>query len=139
MVENKQIKNEGTVVVRGRNLPISTKKAMAICKLLKGKKIESSIKFLEEVAKMKKGISLDKREVLKVKKGPKHPIKTIEPFVKMLKNLNANASVKGIDASKLVLMAKADRAPRPQRPGARLRKFKRTHVLIEGRVEETKK
>ncbi|MFC1686283.1 uL22 family ribosomal protein [Nanoarchaeota archaeon] len=139
-MENKQTKqNVGMVVVRGTSLPISTKKSVVLCKLLKNKKIEPAIKFFEEIIDMKKGIKMNKRETLKPGKGTKYPIKTTKQFVKLLKNLNANAVTKGLDVSKLVLSASANQASRPLKAGARFRKFKRTHVKIEGKIKEDKK
>ena len=127
------------VIVKGRDLPISTKKAIILCKLLQNKRMEPSLKLMEDVANNKKAIKLGRREALKPGRGTKHPIKTAKVFVKMLKNLSANASVKGLDVGKLIITAKADKASSPLRPGARLREFKRTHVLLQGKVVESKK
>ncbi len=127
------------VLVKGNNLPISAKKSIVLCKLLKGKTINEGMKMMENIIDMKKGISLNKREALKVKRGPKYPIRTAQQFVKLLKSLNANANVKGLDVDKVILAAKADRAASPMKGGNRLRKFKRTHVLIEGKLKSEKK
>ena len=40
------------------NVPISTKYSMAICKFIKGKKIEDAQDYLEQVAKVKKAIPM---------------------------------------------------------------------------------
>ena len=139
MENKKQKQSDGMVVVRGRDLPISPKKTMVVCKLLNNKKIDPSIKLLEDLVSQKKGIKMNKREVLKPGKGTKYPINVAKQLIKLLKSLNANASVKGIDTNKIILSAKADQAARPMKQGARLRQFKRAHVLIQGRVMEEKK
>jgi len=139
-MENKQKKQiEAQVSVTGRDLPISTKKAIVLCKILNNKKLEPSMKFFEGIASGKQGVTLVRREALKPNKGTKHPIKTAEVFVKLLKSLNANATNKGLDTSKIILGAKADKAASPMKPGNRLRKFKRSHVTIIGKVMEKKK
>jgi len=140
MESKTKIQSGAKVVVKGRDLPISTKKSMVLCKLIRNKKIDPSLKLLDEVIKKKKGIKLNKKETLKAGKGTKYPISTAKYFVKMIKSLNANAGSKGFDQSKLVIsLAKADKAARPMKPGSRLRKFKRTHVILEGKVVEDKK
>lgn len=139
-MENKtQNKSAGIVLVKGNDMPISTKKSIVICKLLKGKKIEPSIKFLESVAKEKYGIKMNKRETLKPGRGTKYPIKTVEAFIKLLKSLNANAAHKNLEVGKIRLSAKANQASRPLKSGSRYRQFKRTHVEIIGKVVEDKK
>lgn len=132
-------KSSGSVVVRGSDMPISTKKSIVICKLLKGKKIDSAIKLLESVANEKFGIKMNRKETLKPGKGTKYPIKTVEAFIKLLNSLNANASYKNLDVGKIILSAKANQASRPLKAGARYRQFKRTHVEIIGKVVEDKK
>jgi len=134
-MENKT--NQVAVVVNGRDLPMSNKTAMILCKVIKTKKIEPSIKLLERVMEEKIGISFAKGKVKTGNNGLKYPVNAAGIFVKLLKSLSANATVKGLDPSKIIIHARADIAPRPNRPGRRPVKFKRTHVTLEGSVEKT--
>ena len=128
-MENKEAR------VEGKNIGISTKHCIAICRFLKGKNIEKATQEMEEVVKMKKAIPMKKGAPHKKGMvGGKYPVKASKVFIKMLKNLEANASVKNLDTSKIKVFGKANRAPRPQRPGKyRGRKFKRTHITLIGK------
>jgi large subunit ribosomal protein L22 len=119
-------------IVRGTNLPISTKHAINICRFLKGKKIDDATAALEKTIKKKFAIPF--RGEIPHKKGipGRYPINASEVFIKLLKSLAANASQQGLDESKIrISLGKADIAQRGHKPG-RLgrRRFKRTHVLL---------
>jgi len=127
------MENRKDVVVRARDVGISTKHSMAICKFIKHKKIDYAINFLEEVTKMKKAVPM--KGEIPHRKGigtGRYPIKASEVFIKLLKNLKANASSQNVDASKLFIEARVDRASRPRKPGKYHRRFKRTHIEIKG-------
>jgi len=134
-MENNKEKTEtkSEVVVRARDVPVSTKQSMAICRFIKHRKIDYSIGFLEDVIKMKKAVPM-KGEIphRRIIGTGRYPVKAAGIFIGLLKNLKANANVKNVDASKLVIEAKCDRAPRPRKPGKYNRKFKRTHIEIKG-------
>lgn len=138
MENTEKQKNEAKeAIVRGRDVSISTKHAMAICRFLKGKNIDPSIDFLEEVARKKKAVPM-KGEIphrRNIGEG-RYPVKASKVFIKLLKNLKANSSARGLDASKLAIEAKADRASRPRKPGKYARRFKRTHILIRGVLKQ---
>ncbi len=139
MEDKTQTPGRKEVVVRARDVSISTKHAMAICKFIKHKKIDYSIRFLEDVMEMKKAVPM--KGEIPHRKGigtGRYPIKASDVFIKLLKNLKANANFHNVDASKLVIEAKADRAPRPRKPGKYHRKFKRTHLEIKGVMPEIK-
>ena len=134
MAEKTNPENERKeVVVRARDAGISTKHAMAISKFIKHKHIDYSIKFLEDVIAMKKAVPM--KGEIPHRKGigiGRYPIKAAGFFIGLLKNLKANANALNVDASKLVIEAKADRASRPRKPGKYHRRFKRTHLEIKG-------
>ena len=137
MAENRETKmeNRKDVVVRARDVGISTKHAMAICKFIRHKKIDYSIKFLEEVVGMKKAVPM-KGEIPHRKGGfaGRYPIKAAEVFITILKSLSANASAKGLDAENIRLFASANKASRPHRPGKYSgRKFKRAHIFVSAK------
>ena len=134
--KNKMEKEDNTkkqAIVQGKNLPISTKHAIAICRFLKGKSISESNLLLEKVIKKKMVVPF--RGEIPHKKGVpgRYPINASKTFINLLKNLSANASQKGLSIEKLKISGKANLASRASKPG-RLgrRKFKRTHVLLIG-------
>lgn len=110
---------------------ISTKHAMAICRFLRGRKINESISLLEDVIKMK--IAVPFKGEVPHKKGvsARYPVKASEVFIKLLKSLSANATQKGLDLEKVRIHGNANRASRARKPGRKIgRKFKRAHVLL---------
>lgn len=119
-------------VVNGRNLPISTKYAVAICNYIRGKNIDKVILMLEEVEKFKKPVPM-KGEIPhrkgKIMSG-RYPIKAVREFIKVLKSLKANAIVNELELEKYVLFCKANIASRPYKRFGRAR-FKRTHVTLK--------
>jgi len=148
MKKTKNNEKEKKVIAKGSNFPISTKHAVAICRFIKGKKPIEAILLLEDVQKKKiaipmKGEIPHRHNMPKGQPEGRYPIKAAKYFVKLLKNLNANASVKGIINEDLkIKTAKADKASRPTR-GTRIaygrKKAKRTHVTLEAVEIENKK
>lgn len=132
MKNGKQMMQSPAAIVRGRDLPMSVKQAMMLCLVLEGHRIEPSIKLLEQIQKQEIGVKINQGVVKKSKAGVKYPIKASGVFIKLLKSLNANANVKKIDPSTLIIHARADKAARPQRPGAQYMRFKRCHITVEG-------
>ncbi len=96
--------------------------------------------LLEDVLKMKKAVpmrgEIPHRKGKRMERG-RYPIKAAKYFVKLLKQLTANASVNGIDIDKGRIECKADRASRPyKRFGSE--RFKRTHVTLKLKIKERK-
>ncbi len=118
--------------VFGKQLNISRRHAAAICREIRGKSIEDAISLMESVIAFKKPIKFQGE--ISHKKGiasARYPINASKQFIKMLKNLSANASVKGIDADSLkIKTAKTDKAV--DKRGGRFLRFKRANVLITG-------
>lgn len=136
-IEEKPKKTEA--VVNGKDLGISTKHSIAICKAIKGKKIDEAVYLLEQVSKMKKAIPMN-QEIghRKGMAGGRYPIKASLQFIKLLKQLAANATVNGLELEKARIECKADLASRPYKRGGSMR-FKRTHVTLKLRIREKKK
>jgi len=132
--EKKEIekKNEAKEAsVRGKNLPISKKHAVAICKFIKNKKLEDAIKILELVEKKKVSVPFAKgMPHRKGISGGRYPAKASSYLIKMLHNLAANAIAKGLDPSNLIISAKADKGETFPRADRRRRGFKRAHITI---------
>lgn len=128
-VEKKIVKKD-QAIVRGLDLPISTKNAIYTCEFIKGKKIDEAIHLLESV--LAKKIVLPMRGEIPHRKGPvsvgRWPEKSTKIFIKLLKSLNANAQVGGIE-NPYIFVGIPNQASRPHRRGGSQR-FKRTHVLL---------
>ena len=130
--EIEKIKEKNEAFVNGRNLPISKKHSMAICRFIKGKEPEKAMEELEGVLKFKKIIPM-KGEIPHRKGGisGRYPVNACKVFIKLLKSLSANASVNGME-SIYIATAKADRGSRPYRRFGS-RRFKRTNILLIAR------
>ena len=118
--------------VNGRDLGMSTKQAVAICRAIRGRKIEDAISKLEMVVKMKRAIPM--KGELPHRKGNimsgRYPIKASEIVISLLKSLAANASATGVNLDKAkITLAKPDKASRPLRRFGQT-KFKRTHISL---------
>ncbi|AGK60159.1 LSU ribosomal protein L22P [Archaeoglobus sulfaticallidus PM70-1] len=94
----------------GYEMPISFKHAVEICSEIKGMKIDEAIRFLEEVAEMKRAVRF-KKYYKKVghKSGldkwfaGRYPQKAARYILKVIKNLEANADYKGIEKDRLII------------------------------------
>jgi ribosomal protein L22 len=118
--------------INGISLPISTKDSVAICKFIKHKSIDRALVDLELVEKLKKAIPMKGEIPHRKGKGMmsgRYMTKPVGYFIKMLKNLKANANVNGIEEP-IIVEAVPNRASRPYgRFGAVKRK--RTHIFIK--------
>jgi len=133
----KPLPKKNEAVARGKNFDLSTKKSAAICKFIKGKNIEKAIEDLESVLKHKKAVPI--KGEIPHKKGRimsgVYPKKAAENFIKLLKNLSANANVNNLE-NPVIVEAVANIGSRPYGRFGKFRR-KRTHVLIK--VKERKK
>jgi ribosomal protein L22 len=140
-IVKKEIVKKDYAVVNGKNISMSTKHSMAICKFIRGKKIDDSIEFLEKVAKTKKAIPM--KGEIPHRKGKmmsgRFPKNASEEFIKLLKSLKANAVANSLNEV-IITEAFANMARRPFGRFGRTRK-KRTHVTIKcmERKEKQKK
>ncbi len=133
------MKEKIQIRVNGKELPVSTKHCVAICRAIKGKTLDEADNILENVLKMKRPIKM-KGEIPHKKgrmAGGRYPVKAVGAFVKLMKNLRGNATAKDLDVEVVVIVeAKADKASTPMRTGRRSRMGKRTHVLLVGEENE---
>ena len=128
-IETKPKTKKTEAFVNVLSSPISTKHSMAVCKFIKGKKIEEAISDLKKVSMLKKAVPM-KGEIphRKGMMSGRYPKKTAEHFIKILKGLSANANVNGLE-NPVISEAIANLASRPYSKFGRVRK-KRTHVKI---------
>lgn len=128
----KKIEKKELAIINGLDLPISTKHSIYICDFIRGKRIDESVYLLEQV--LSKKIFLPMRgEIPHRSKGQigRYPEKATKAFIKLLKSLNANCQVNGIE-NPYISRAVPNQASRPyKRFGSQ--RFKRTHVFLEAR------
>ena len=131
-------KKKTEAIVHGKDLPVSTKQCIAICNSIRNKTIDKSISLLGEVLKMKRAIPM--KGELPHRKGKimsgRYPIKAAQHFIKLLKQLSANATVNEIEKGRI--QCKANRASRPYKRFGNKR-FKRTHVTLILKTWQEKK
>ncbi len=136
-IEVKKVKKDNAVV-KGISLPMSTKVSVAICKFVKKKSIETAMKDLEEVTKLRKAVPM--KGEIPHRKGNimsgRYPIKASEEFIKLLKTLQGNANVNGLD-SPVIVEAYANLASRPYGRFGRTRK-KRSHITLVVKEQKMK-
>jgi len=131
-VEEGKGKEKTMAFIRGRNIRISTKHAVAICKAIKRKKIDEAIELLEQVIRKKKAIPM--KGELPHRKGiesGRYPEKASKEIIKLLKSLKANAIQNELDVEKArITKAIANIGERPYKRFGRERR-KRSHIYLE--------
>ncbi len=135
--ETKKKKTEA--VVYGKDLPISTKHSIAICDFIRGKTVEKAVSEISEVLRFKRAIPMKLEIPHRKGKGMergRYPINAVKQFIKLLKQLTANAIVNEMELEKCRIECKADRASRPYKRFGSGR-FKRSHVTLK--LKENKK
>lgn len=129
-----KIKKEFAIAL-GKNLHISKKQGMYICKFIKGKRIDKAMEDLGDVKLYKKAVPFKGEIPHRKGKGMmsgRYPIKAAEIFVNVLKSLKGNSIVNGFELENTVISnASASWAARPARKGNR--RAKRTNVILESR------
>ena len=135
----KSKKKKEEAIVNSYSIPISTKKAAAICKFIKGKTIVDARNYLEQVAVGKKVIPM-KGEIPhqkgKVMSGG-FPKNASLQFITLLKSLAGNSNVNEID-NPIIAEAVANMASRPFGKFGRWRR-KRTHIKLVAKEKMEKK
>ncbi len=123
-----------------KGVPVSTKMASYICKLIKGKKVEDSIKYLEGTIKGKNVVPM-KGEIAhrhgKVMSG-RYPVNASKEFIILLKSLASNAIQNGVE-NPIVTEAIPNMGSKPLGRFGRVER-KRTHIkLVAREIKEKKK
>lgn len=127
----------------GKNYSISTKHSIAVCSFIRGKTIAEAITLLEKVREKKIAVPMKGEIPHKSGKGMvggRYPVKACFHFIKLLKNLRGNASLKNLEAETTIIkIAKADKGPTGMRTGRKGRVGKSTHILLIGEGKEVVK
>lgn len=90
----------------GKEMRISPKHAMEVCRAIQGMRLNAAKDYLEAVREKRKAVPFVRhRKKLAHKKGiggsGRYPAKATREILKVLKNAEANASYKGLDVEKL--------------------------------------
>ncbi len=121
-------------VTKGNDLHASMKQCMYICRFIKNKSIDNSIKDLEEVIKLKKVVPFSgeiPHRHGKMMSG-RYPINASKLFIPMLKTLKGNVLANQMDLDKTkIYSASATWASRPSKRGGG--RFKRTNVVLKAK------
>lgn len=130
-------------IVRGNNLPISTKHAIEICNFIRYKNLDKARIQLKLVLIKKLAIPLKRFNKDRGHKKGRiaagfYPIKASKEIINLLNNVEANAQNKGMNIKELILKEViANKASTPYHYGRqRGIKVRRTHIEIT--VEEKK-
>ncbi|MBN2052178.1 50S ribosomal protein L22 [Candidatus Woesearchaeota archaeon] len=135
---------ENIAKVLGRDVEISTKKAIEICAYIKGMQLKNCIALMEKVMRQEEAIPFRRFTEgaghQKGKGAAKYPYKAAKQFLMLLKSLEANAQNKGLGQDLKIIHACSQKAAEPYHYGRKRRiKMKRTHVEIVAEETEAKR
>jgi len=148
--ENKTVKKDVSghmAKASAMSLHISTKQAIEICDSIRYKTTKQARELLENVVSFKKALPFKKfnrdmgHKPGRVAAG-RYPQKAATEFLKLLKSIEANAQVIGLDTANLKIQkVLANKAATPMTGGRQRRGTKRTHIemeVIEGKGPKRK-
>ena len=99
------IDDESTARAIGRELPISPKKAVELCRAIRGKTVEDAKEYLERVIALKQAVPMKRYKMMVAHKagiGPgRYPVKVARHFLKVLQSAEENAGYKGLDVDSM--------------------------------------
>lgn len=126
----------------GIALPISHKDSIMVAKAVRGLKLASAKRFLEDVIGLKRAVPMTRFNGDRGHKpgmaAGRYPVKVCKNVLKLLESAEANAQFKGLSTGNLVVShLSAQKGPGAMRYGRRRREAKRTHVEVV--LEERKK
>jgi large subunit ribosomal protein L22 len=97
--------DETTARAVGRELPISPKKAMEVCREIRGKRVEEAKAYLERVIAMDEAVPMRRYKTMVAHKrgiGPgRYPVKVAQHVLKILESAEENAGYKGLDVESM--------------------------------------
>lgn len=126
-----------------RDLPISTKQCVEICRFLRNKKLDKAKRMLNDVISKQRAVPFKKyNRDMGHKPGiaaGRYPVKAAKEILRLLNSVEANADNKGLDVDKLVLFdIHASQGMNQWHYGRKRRiRMKRTHIIIK--VKELEK
>ncbi len=137
------ITKEHYALVRGLNLPVSTKFSVEVCRFIRGKPLDKAKRLMEGVIEQKIAVPFIRATVdLGHKKGigpGRYPVKVSEQVLSMLNAVEANAVDKGLNTDELIVFfASATKGVGRMKSG-RQRGRSHKYTNIEIRVKELEK
>jgi ribosomal protein L22 len=115
-------------VVNVKNVHMSLKHAVAICRVIKNKNIIEAIYLLEKVTK--KEIAIPMKGELPHRKGMmsgRYPFNASEKIIKILKSLMANSIANGLDMDEIII---SEAIPNTGGKATSSKKGKRVHITL---------
>lgn len=123
-------------IANGRNLGISTKTSVEICRFIRGKNTENAKKRLQRVIEKKQAVPY-KRYLKEIphRKGKiatgRYPLKASKTILDLIKTAEANAQNKGMSSNLIITHISAHKGESQSRYGRKIgKKTKRTHIKI---------
>ncbi len=99
------IDDDTTARAMGRELPISPKKAVELCRAIRGKTLEAAKEYLEGVVALEQPVPMKRHKKMvghKAGVGPgRFPVKAARSMLKVLDSAQENAEYKGLDADNM--------------------------------------
>jgi len=119
----------------GKDLPISTRAAIEICKHIRYKPLEQAKRILAEAIELKRPVPFRRFTDGAGHKagmgGGKYPIKACTHILTILESAEANAHNKGLGKDLKIIHVLSQRGPKVYHYGRQIRrKMKRTHVEV---------
>jgi len=129
-----ELKND-TAMVRGMNLPISMKKSVEVCNLLRNKTTKTAKTILKRVINLDQAVPYrryNQDTAHRVGIGPgKYPIKTSQEFLRLIESAEANAQHKGLSSNLIINHISAHKASLQWHRGRKRRqRQKGAHVKL---------
>src|SRR3989339_822722 len=126
---------QDTAIVNGRNLPISMKKSVEICNMIRSMTTKKAKAALSRVTKMEQAVpyrryNRDTPHRPGIGSG-RYPVKTSQEILKLVENAEANAQNKGLSSNLIIEHVSAHKAPLQWHYGRkRRRRLKNTHIKL---------
>lgn len=97
--------DETTARAIGRELPISPKKAVELCRAIRGKTVEDAKEYLGRVITKEQPVPMRRYKTMIAHKsgvGPaRYPVKVARHFLKVLQSAEENAGYKGLEVDSM--------------------------------------
>lgn len=142
--KKESVNKDHVAKAKAKSLPVSTKHCIVISDNIRYKSTGEAKKILEGVSTLKKAIPFrrfnrDMGHKAGIASG-RYPQKAANEFIKLIKSVEANAQVKGLDVENLkIVKVISNKASAPMTGGRHRRGTKRTHVEIEVKEFTVKK
>lgn len=132
-----------TAKAYGKNLPISTKASINVCKAMRGLRVEKALTYLDDVVQIKRAIPYTRfTDGVGHRRGDmasgRYPMKAAKHIRAIIASAVANAANHGLSEELKIISIVANKASSPLHQGRQKRRaMKRTHIeVVLQEVEE---